>query len=359
MAVHGRGANYSLQDCKTGSHILLQREAIRAILTNQISRDDRLLVFVGPCSVHSIDATLHYARLLAQATQVLSTELLIVMRVYIEKPRTTVGWKGLVHDPELRQSSPNGSIGAQDLVNGLIRSRELMLEVTKLGLPIVTEVLTPLVVPFIDDLLACGVIGARTTESQTHRELVSGLDMPIGFKNGTDGSLDVAVHAMAASSVPHTVLTVNYRGQMVQQCTSGNDSTFVILRGGRNGPNYSADHIRKASAAVVSTGRGSSGVVVDCSHGNSEKDYRNQSRVAAAVAVQVAQGAPVVGLMIESNIHEGRQDACGPATLDKLKYGVSITDGCVGWHETESVLRMLAVAVRERRQIRGCSTSSA
>ncbi|KAG8164940.1 hypothetical protein KVR01_005215 [Diaporthe batatas] len=328
------------------------REDIRKILANGNGRYGRVIVFIGPCSVHSTEATLNYAKLLARAAATHRDDLLVVMRVYIEKPRTTVGWKGFVHDPDLSESVADSSTRVADLSKGLWLSRQLMLDITQLGLPVVTEVLTPLVVPFIDDLLCCGVIGARTTESQTHRELASGLDMPVGFKNGTDGSLDVATNAMVSAAGPHSLITVNDHGQMIQQRTNGNESTFLILRGGRSGPNYSEDHTYSASAAVTKAGHGQPGVVVDCSHGNSNKDYRNQAQVATSIAGQIAKGAPVVGVMIESNINEGRQDIASAATPEGLKYGVSVTDGCVGWQETEVILKLLASAVQKHRRQR-------
>lgn len=221
------------------------------------------------------------------------------MRVYIEKPRTTVGWKGLVHDPDLTQSTES------NLIKGILLSRHIMLSVAKTGLPIVTEILSPLLAPFIQDVLSIGVVGARTTESQTHRELSSDMSMPMGFKNGTDGTLKVAIDAMTAASRPHTILGVDDSGHLVPRVSSGNADTFVILRGGSCGPNYSSEHVRDAEVALRKSGKDAR-VVIDCSHGNSSKDYRNQGKVAASIAAQVSAGSNITGVMIESNINEGR-----------------------------------------------------
>ncbi|KAK4143698.1 uncharacterized protein C8A04DRAFT_28691 [Dichotomopilus funicola] len=302
---------------------------------------ERLLVVIGPCSIHDTATAMDYATRLATAAEKHADELLVAMRVYIEKPRTTVGWKGLVHDPDLTQSQDS------DLQKGLQVSRDIMLRVAELGLPVVTEMLSPLVIPFLDDVLSLGVIGARTTESQTHRELASDVPFPVGFKNGTDGSLGVAIDAIKASERQHTLLSVAEDGGLVQRVSQGNPDTFVVLRGGKAGPNYSPEHVKQAEEAMAKAGRPVR-LVVDCSHGNSSKDYRNQGKVAASVAQQFADGAPIAGLMIESNIRPGRQDipACG---LSGLEYGVSVTDGCVGWEETETILEQLANSVKTRR----------
>lgn len=221
------------------------------------------------------------------------------MRVYVEKPRTTVGWKGLVHDPELTQSPRSARLD-----RGLHASRSVMARVAALGLPVATEVLSPLVVPFVDDVVSLGVVGARTTESQTHRELASDVPFPVGFKNGTDGGLAVALDAIEAAGTPHTLLAVDEHGALVQRLSAGNDATFVVLRGGKSGPNYGPEHVRRAEAAMRQAGRRPA-LVVDASHGNSNKDYRNQAKVAASVGEQVAAGAEIAGIMIESNIHAG------------------------------------------------------
>ncbi|XXH00745.1 hypothetical protein Hte_007095 [Hypoxylon texense] len=330
-------------DRETRQHVEHGRESVKRLLANP-QGDDRLLVIIGPCSVHDTTATLEYTRRLAEAAQKHRDQLLIVMRVYIEKPRTTVGWKGLVHDPDLTQSTES------NLIKGILLSRHIMLAVAKTGLPIVTEILSPLLAPFIQDVLSMGVIGARTTESQTHRELSSDLSIPMGFKNGTDGTLKAAIDAMTAASRPHTILGVDDNGHLVPRLSSGNADTFVILRGGSCGPNYSSEHVRDAEASLLKSGKDAR-VVIDCSHGNSSKDYRNQSKVAASIAAQVSVGSNITGVMIESNINEGRQDI--PANPSKdLAYGVSVTDGCVGWEETEKILDMLSLAVQQRRLTR-------
>lgn len=220
------------------------------------------------------------------------------MRVYVEKPRTTIGWKGLVHDPDLTQSQ------ASRLDKGLHASRSIMASVASLGLPVATEMLSPLVVPFVDDVVSLGVVGARTTESQTHRELASDVPFPVGFKNGTDGGLGVALDAMRAAATPHTLLGVDEHGALVQRLSASNQDTFIVLRGGKSGPNYGPEHVRRAEAAMKQAGRRPV-LVVDASHGNSNKDYRNQAKVAACVGEQIAAGAEIAGIMIESNIQAG------------------------------------------------------
>ncbi|KAK9413326.1 putative Phospho-2-dehydro-3-deoxyheptonate aldolase [Seiridium unicorne] len=336
------------------------RKAVKQLLTDP-RKDGRLLVMVGPCSIHDVDAALDYSQRLAEAAHKHRNELLIVMRVYIEKPRTTVGWKGFVHDPDLTQSTES------NLVNGVPLSREIMLRIAGIGLPVVTELLSPLLEPFIKDLLSVGIIGARTTESQTHRELSSDMPMPVGFKNGTDGALKPAIDAMIASAQPHTILSVDNEGSLTARVSSGNPDTFVVLRGGSNGPNYSGGHVREAETALRGSGYGAR-VIIDCSHGNSSKDYRNQGKVAASIAEQIAAGSDILGLMIESNIHPGMYNLLSfPAFFlfasatavdipksphDGLKYGVSITDGCIGWEETEVILDSLAHAARQRQLAR-------
>ena len=258
-------------------------------------------MIVGPCSIHDPIAALDYASGLALAVKKHSRELLIVMRVYIEKPRTTVGWKGLIHDPDHASTLGNST---NDLKKGVMVSRQVMLEVAKKGLPIATELLNPLLVPFVEDLVSVGVIGARTTESQTHREMTSDMPMPVGIKNGTDGGLKVAIDAMTAASRSHTVVGTSDEGRLEYRLSNGNLDTFMILRGGSHGPNFSPEHIKNAETAMLSAGREPC-IVVDCSHGNSMKDYRNQGKVANVLCDQIATGAPIVGVMIESNINPG------------------------------------------------------
>lgn len=290
------------QDSKTLATISRSRQAVANIISST-NTDDRLLVVVGPCSIHDTDAAYEYAQRLAALSSRLEHDLLVVMRVYVEKPRTTVGWKGLVHDPDMAQLGPQAE-SCGSIARGLSASRNIMGRVASLGLPVATELLSPLVVPFVDDLLALGVIGARTTESQTHRELSSEVPFPVGFKNGTDGSLGVALDAMRAAAAPHTLLGIDGRGALVERRTPGNPDTFVVLRGGKAGPNFAAEHVRRAEDAITGIGRRPA-VVVDCSHGNSNKDYRNQAKVAACVGEQIADGSNISGVMIESNIRAG------------------------------------------------------
>lgn len=275
------------------------RDAVRNLLSQD--SDSRLMVIIGPCSIHDPDAALEYASQLAEVAKKHHRELLVVMRVYVEKPRTTIGWKGLLHDPDhahtLGTSEP-------DLNKGVLVSRQIMLNVAKMGLPVATELLNPLLVKFFEDIVSVGVIGARTTESQTHREMSSDMPMPMGFKNGTDGGLRVALDAMAAASRPHTVVGVDEEGRLSYNLSRGNPDTFIILRGGSHGPNFSSEHIQETARELIRAGKKAS-IVVDCSHGNSSKDYRNQGKVAACLANQIAVGAPIKGVMIESNINEG------------------------------------------------------
>jgi len=264
------------------------------------------MVIVGPCSIHDTVAALEYASLLAEAAERHRDELFIVMRVYVEKPRSTVGWKGLLHHPDHAQDLGNTQYDTlPDLNRGVSVSRQIMLDVASKGLPVATELLNPLLVHYFEDIVSVGVIGARTTESQTHREMASCMPMPVGIKNGTDGGLKVAIDAMTASSRPHTVVGVDDDASLAYHISPGNPSTFMILRGGSKGPNYSAEHIQETQAALTKAGM-KPNVVVDCSHGNSNKDYRNQTKVAACLAEQIAVGASITGVMIESNINEGK-----------------------------------------------------
>lgn len=268
--------------------------------------DDRLMVIVGPCSIHDTNAALEYASLLSKAAERYERELLIVMRVYIEKPRSTVGWKGLIHDPDHAQDLGGANPSTiPDLLKGVSTARKIMLDVAKKGLPVATELLNPLLVYFFDDIVCLGVIGARTTESQTHREMASDMPMPIGIKNGTDGGLKVAIDAMKAVSRSHTVISVDDNAYLAYHISQGNPDTFVVLRGGSQGPNFSPEHVKAAEAELLRLGKKPS-IVVDCSHGNSSKDYRNQGAVAACLADQIAAGAPIMGVMLESNINEGK-----------------------------------------------------
>ena len=311
------------------------REEAGRILNGQ---DDRLIVVVGPCSIHDPVAALDYAHRLERLARELAPDLCVVMRVYFEKPRTTVGWKGLINDPRL-----DGSFAIND---GLHLARRLLLDLVALGLPAGCEFLDPILPQFFADAVTWGAIGARTTESQTHRELASGLSMPVGFKNGTGGGVQMAVDAAHAAAYPHHFLGVTEQGLAAIVATRGNPDCHVILRGGRSGPNYDASSVAK----TLSTLRGAGlppRVMIDTSHGNSEKDYRRQPLVARAVAAQVAAGeAGIIGVLMESFLIDGRQDLVDGS---RLVHGQSVTDGCMGWEMTVPVLRELAEAVRARR----------
>ncbi|MDD1785241.1 3-deoxy-7-phosphoheptulonate synthase [Burkholderia gladioli] len=311
------------------------RKAIGDILHG---RDDRLLLVVGPCSIHDHDQALDYARRLKAAADTLKDELLITMRVYFEKPRTTVGWKGYINDPRL-----DGSFRINE---GLRAARHLLLDINALGLPAATEFLDLLSPQYIADLIAWGAIGARTTESQSHRQLASGLSCPIGFKNGTDGGVQVASDAIVAAASRHAFMGMTKMGMAAIFETRGNDDAHVILRGGKNGPNYDAEHVEACCAVLRKAGLREQ-VMVDCSHANSNKSHERQIEVAQDLAGQLAQGEQrIVGVMVESHLEAGRQDL-KPGV--PLKRGVSITDACLSWAQTEPVLEVLADAVRRRR----------
>ncbi len=300
--------------------------------------DDRLLIVVGPCSIHDTKAALEYADHLQVVSDRLQNDLMIVMRVYFEKPRTTIGWKGLINDPHLD--------GSFDINNGLRAARGLLLELAHRGLPAGTEFLDVITPQFIADLIAWGAIGARTTESQVHRELASGLSMPVGFKNGTDGSVQIAVDAIGAARNPHHFLSVTKQGISAIVTTKGNEHCHVILRGSNTGPNYAAASIASCAAILAKNGL-SNRLMIDCSHGNSRKDHTQQTTVANDIAAQVAGGSRAIcGLMIESHLKAGKQNH---ASDTPLVYGQSITDACIGWETTEPILNELAVAVQKRR----------
>jgi 3-deoxy-7-phosphoheptulonate synthase len=317
--------------------VALTRERIRDILS---ARDHRLLVVVGPCSIHSPSAALEYGRLLLPLRERLKDRLEIVMRVYFEKPRTTVGWKGLINDPHLD--------GSYDINTGLTLGRKLLLDLADMGLPAASETLDPVTPQYLADIIAWTAIGARTTESQTHREVASGLSMPVGFKNGTDGSLGVAMNAMLAAGHAHHFLGIDLHGHASIVTTTGNPDCHLVLRGGRQGPNYSAASV-SAAAAELAKANLPTRVLVDCSHDNSQKDYRRQAEVCAAVGAQVADGvANILGVMIESNLVAGRQDL--PKDRSRLVHGQSITDACVDFPATESMLTALAATVAAGRR---------
>src|SRR6201996_1039185 len=312
--------------------------------------DDRLLVIVGPCSVHDPVAALDYARRLAEVRRSLDDDLLIVMRVYFEKPRTVTGWKGLINDPDLNDS--------YDVHKGLRAARRLLLDIVELGLPVACEWLDPVTPQYIADAVAWGAIGARTTESQIHRQLASGLSMPMGFKNGTDGDAQVAIDACRAAAATHTFFGVTPAGAAAVVNTTGNSDCHIILRGGRGGPNYHASDVA-AALDLVAKANLPRRIMVDASHGNSEKDYRRQPIVTEALGEQIAAGEQgLVGVMLESFLEAGRQE---PGPLEGLVYGQSITDGCMDMDTTAGVLNGLAAAVRKRRSVTpdGARTQSA
>jgi 3-deoxy-7-phosphoheptulonate synthase len=301
------------------------RRHVEAILS---SKDPRLLAVVGPCSIHDVDAAKDYADRLTRLAERVADRILVVMRVYFEKPRTTVGWKGLINDPHLDDSF--------DVATGLRMARELLIEVARMGLPTATEFLEPITPQYIADTIVLGAIGARTTESPTHRQMASGLSMPVGFKNSTDGSLQGAVDAMLAAQTPHSFLGIDNEGGTCVVSTSGNPWGVLMLRGGRSGSNYAPEVLHEARRRLEAAGLPAR-VIVDCSHANSGKDHRRQSIVWRDVIEQrVAGDRSIVGLMLESNLHPGSQPP--GADRGQLHYGVSITDGCIGWDETEALL---------------------
>ncbi len=313
------------------------REEVARALNGQ---DDRLVMVVGPCSIHDPVAALDYARRLRGLADEVTRDLCVVMRVYFEKPRTTVGWKGLINDPAL-----DGSFKIND---GLRLARRLLLELAELGLPTGCEFLDPISPQYTSDLVSWGAIGARTTESQVHRELASGLSMPVGFKNGTDGGVQIAIDAVRSSAHPHRFLGVTEQGLCAIVSTRGNPDCHVILRGGQSGPNHDTLHVQKTVAALRDAGV-SPRLMIDTSHGNSEKDYRRQPAVARDIAAQLAQGETgIFGVMMESFLVDGRQDLVAPSAL---VYGQSVTDACMGWEMTAPVVRELAAAVRARRAV--------
>ncbi len=300
-------------------------------------KDQRLLVVIGPCSIHDPIAALEYASRLKHLAEELQDQLYIVMRVYFEKPRTTVGWKGLINDPKLD--------GSFDVEHGLHIARALLLELAEMGLPLATEALDPIMPQYIADLFSWSAIGARTTESQTHREMSSGLSMAVGFKNGTDGSLATAINVMKAASVGHSFIGINQQGQVNLLHTAGNPNGHVILRGGKS-PNYEAEHIALCEQELQKAGL-TQAIMIDCSHGNSNKDYRLQPKVAKNAVQQIVKGnRSIIGLMLESHLYAGNQSADQP--LSEMQYGVSITDACIDWQTTEQLLREMTSALRQK-----------
>lgn len=294
-------------------------------------KDPRLLIVVGPCSIHDTQAAIEYAHKLKKLSEEVSQQLYIVMRVYFEKPRTTVGWKGLINDPHMDSSF--------DIEHGLKKARQLLLDITEIGLPIATEALDPNTPQYIADLISWSAIGARTTESQTHREMASGLSMPVGFKNGTDGSLDVAINAMKSASMPHRFVGINQFGQVSVLQTQGNPHGHVILRGGKT-PNYDKENVTKCEDEMKKSGL-QPNLMIDCSHSNSNKDYRRQPIVVDSIIEQIENGNhSIIGVMIESHLFEGNQSSDLPK--EDMKYGVSVTDACIDFPTTENIMHKMA-----------------
>ncbi len=319
------------------------RRAVHNILER---KDDRLVVIVGPCSIHNTDAALEYARRLVGQRERFQGELEIIMRVYFEKPRTTVGWKGLINDP--------GLDGSFNINQGLRTAREVLIDINSLGLPAGCEFLDMITPQYIADLVSWGAIGARTTESQVHRELASGLSCPVGFKNGTDGNTKIAIDAIKAASQPHHFLSVTKGGHSAIVSTVGNNDCHVILRGGK-APNYDAQSVEAACQLLTKSGLRPR-IMIDASHANSNKDYRNQPLVLEDVCAQLEAGSDsLFGVMVESHLVDGRQDLVAG---QPLTYGQSITDGCIGWESTVQVLERLALAVRHRRGLSAQSENS-
>ena len=303
------------------------RDRIQRILYQE---DPRLLVVVGPCSIHDLEGALDYGARLNRLRQEVAGQMEVVMRVYFEKPRTTIGWKGLINDPQLD--------GTYDINAGLIKARKLLLELTAMGLPAATEFLDPIVPQYIDDLVSWVAIGARTTESQTHREMASGLSMPVGFKNGTDGSLQIALDAMVSARSQHCFLGIDQEGVTSVIRTTGNPVGHLVLRGGRNRTNYDQASLREAEAKLLAAGLPPV-LMVDCSHANSGKQFARQEEVWHSVIEQRAAGnRSLVGVMVESYLSEGNQPF--PQPIEQLRYGVSITDACISWETTERMLRV-------------------
>ncbi|MDK4564087.1 3-deoxy-7-phosphoheptulonate synthase AroG [Kingella kingae] len=324
---------YELPITDAAANLVVQTRQEIADLVH--GKDNRLLVIIGPCSIHDPKAAMEYAQRLLPLRQKYEKELLIVMRVYFEKPRTTVGWKGLINDPHLD--------GSFDINFGLRQARNLLLDLNNLGMPASTEFLDMITPQYYADLISWGAIGARTTESQVHRELSSGLSCPVGFKNGTDGNLKIAIDAIGAASHPHHFLSVTKTGHSAIVHTKGNSDCHVILRGGKE-PNYSSDHVQAASAQLIKAGV-TPKLMVDFSHANSNKDYTRQMIVAQDVSAQIRAGEQnIMGVMVESHLVEGRQDK--PEV-----YGKSITDACIGWDSTEELLALLTAAQRESGRV--------
>lgn len=319
----------------TRKRIGTYRRQVNSIIKGE---DGRLLAIVGPCSIHDTVSAIEYATKLKKLAEELSDVFFVVMRTYFEKPRTTVGWKGLILDPDMD--------GTYDIEKGLMVARKLLLDITELGLPVGCEVLDPIVPQYIDEIMSWSSIGARTTESQTHRNLASGLSVAVGFKNGTSGDLMTAINAMKSAEKEASFIGISKDGDSAVFRTTGNDMCHLILRGGESGPNYYEDEVENASA-ILRRMELNDAIVVDCSHANSRKDYTKQKRVLRNVIDQVAWGEKAIkGFMLESNLFEGSQKIAG--SKEDLRYGVSVTDSCIGWEETERIMRNAAEILRHK-----------
>jgi 3-deoxy-7-phosphoheptulonate synthase len=319
------------------AHIARSRAAVQAVLRGE---DERLLVIVGPCSIHEPESAIEYAQRLRDFSPGVADALHLVMRVYFEKPRTRMGWKGLIYDPDLD--------GRGDIGEGLRRARRILLDCARLGVPAASEILDLVTPQYYAELLAWGAIGARTVESPLHRQMASALSAPVGFKNATDGNVQTAVDAILVAAQPHTFPSVSFDGRAMIVASTGNPHGHLILRGSEDAPNYDADSVRRAAAALTKAGLPPR-MIVDCSHGNSGKDYRKQPEVAACLAEQIAGGSlAICGVMLESHLVEGKQAIADNGKT--LRYGQSVTDACIGWDATMAVLDRLAAAVRLRRE---------
>lgn len=317
--------------------VLEGRNTVKRILEKQ---DSRLLAIVGPCSIHNLEEALEYAHKLNRLRRVLEEKIVIVMRVYLEKPRTSIGWKGLIKDPYLDDS--------HEIETGLSTARKLLLEITSMGLFTATEFLDPIVPQYLDDLIVWAAIGARTTESQTHREMASGLSMPVGFKNGTDGNLSTAINAIKSARHPHHFLGINPNGQICTIASTGNSSGHIVLRGGRNYTNYDCQNIQKTVEQLTSANL-MPVVMVDCSHGNSAKQHTRQELVWRNVLEQrLAGNNSLIGLMLESYLQEGKQTI--PDDIKNMRYGLSVTDACISWRQTDRILRQSHAALANQNQ---------
>jgi 3-deoxy-7-phosphoheptulonate synthase len=323
---------------RTGNQAGFVARARREIHQVLFSGDNRFLLVLGPCSIHDLEAGRDYAQRLAKLAKEVSDRILVVMRVYFEKPRTTVGWKGLIMDPHLD--------GSNDIAGGLRLARTFLQDVIDLGLPTATELLDPITPQYIADLICWSAIGARTVESQTHRQMASGLSMPLGFKNGTDGSIATAINAIRAAAQPHTFLGVDLDGRASAVATQGNAACHVVLRGSRNGPNYAPEHIAQAEQQLIQAKLNPS-ILVDCSHDNSAKQPERQLDVMENLLAQISAGnTSIVGAMMESNLAAGNQPF--PQPRENLRYGVSITDACIDWQTTSALIRRVHAALAPR-----------